>query len=163
MRLKREPIRILGLDPGFARIGFGLVEKSAGQLRALVYGCWETKNNEIFAFRLGTVAQELRALIRKFKPQAVALEKLFFFKNVKTAIDVAQARGALILVSREAGLPVWELTPLQVKQSLSGYGRAEKGQIQKMVQLILRLKEKPRSDDAADALAIAIAADAHFI
>lgn len=159
--LKKEiPIneRLLGLDPGFARTGFAILDSDRGRLKAIDYGCWETKKNEPFSQRLVFLAKKLRAAIKKFKPDLVAVEEIFFFKNLKTAIQVAQARGVLLLAAAEAGLPLVELTPLQVKQSLSGYGRADKQQVQKMVQLILKLKEKPKPDDAADALAIAIAA-----
>lgn len=151
-------MRILGLDPGFARVGFAVLEVVDGQTRVLTYGCWETKKDQNFSARLLFLARELKETIKKYRPDLAALEELFFFKNLKTAIGVAEARGALLLTLGEFGLRILELTPLQVKQSLCGYGRAEKSQIQKMVQLILKLKEKPRPDDAADALAVALAA-----
>lgn len=155
-------VRILGLDPGFARTGFAVLEKTGPTLQVLAYGCWETKKNQAFAGRLVFLSAELKKLIKKFKPEAAAIEELFFSKNLKTAVGVAEARGALLLTLGGFGLRILELTPLQVKQSLCGYGRAEKGQIQKMVQLILKLKEKPRPDDAADALAIAIAGSVYL-
>lgn len=159
---KSQPLKILGIDPGFGRMGFGIIEKQGSNLKLVDYGCVETDSKKTFAERLCTLAGELRQIIKKNQPDLVAVEELFFFKNLKTAINVAQARGAIILLAQEAGVPILELTPLQIKQSLSGYGRAEKQQVQKMVQVILKLKEKPRPDDAADALAAAIAAAAYW-
>ena len=155
-------IRILGLDPGFGRVGWALLDAVGQTLTVVGFGCWETKKGDDFAGRLMEIAEKLRAIIKKNKPDAAALEELFFFKNLKTVIPVAQARGAMMLVAKENNLPLVELTPLQVKQSICGYGRAEKIQVQKMVQLILKLKEIPRPDDAADALAVAIAAVPYF-
>lgn len=155
-------IRILGLDPGFARVGFAVLDSASGQSKAVAYGCWETKKDEPFFHRLVFLARELRKTIDQFRPDWVAIEELFFFKNLKTAIKVAEARGVLLLTAAEKGLPIAELTPLQVKQSLSGYGRADKSQMQKMVRLILKLKEIPRPDDAADALAVAMAASVYL-
>lgn len=154
----QKKMRILGLDPGFARTGFAILDVQGQNMKVVEYGCIETsaKGNK-FVERLSCLAKEVRSLIKKNKPDVVAVEELFFFKNLKTAINVAQARGALLLIAEEAGLPIVELTPLQVKQSLTGYGRAEKGQIQRMVQAVLKLKEIPKPDDAADALAIAVA------
>lgn len=160
--IKSQPVKILGIDPGFGRMGFGMIEKMGSNLKMIDYGCVETDTKKTFAERLCSLAGELRQIIKKNQPDLMAVEELFFFKNLKTAINVAQARGAIILLAQEAGVPILELTPLQIKQSLSGYGRAEKQQVQKMVQIILKLKEKPRSDDAADALAVAIAAAAYY-
>lgn len=164
MLKKETPInkRILGLDPGFARTGFAILDSDRGRLRAIDYGCWETKKNEPFSQRLVFLASELRKTIKKFKPTLVAVEELFFLKNLKTAVNVAQARGVLLLVAEQAKTAIIELTPLEVKQSLSGYGRADKQQVQKMVQWILKLKERPQPDDVADALAVAIAAGGYF-
>lgn len=161
LRRETKNLRILGLDPGFARTGFAVLEKMGSRLQVLTYGCWETKKSQAFADRLVFLARELKKLIKKFKPECAVIEELFFFKNLKTAIGVAEARGALLLTLGESGLKILELTPLQVKQSLCGYGRAEKSQIQKMVQLILELQEKPRPDDAADALAVAVAGSSY--
>lgn len=157
-----KKFRILGLDPGFARTGFAVLEKMGSDWRVLTYGCWETKKNQALAERLVFLSAELKKLIKKFQPERAVIEELFFFKNLKTAIGVAEARGALLLTVKEAGLQILELTPLQIKQSLCGYGRAEKSQIQKMVQLILKLKEKPQPDDAADALAAAMAGSVYL-
>lgn len=150
--------RILGIDPGFGKMGFGIIDVSSGKMEMVDYGCWETQKGEEFSERIFCLIKLLRQVIKKYKPTVVALEELFFFKNLKTAINVAQARGAVMLQIKESKLPLVELTPLQVKQSVTGFGRADKKQMQKMVQMILKLKEAPRQDDAADALAIAIAA-----
>jgi crossover junction endodeoxyribonuclease RuvC len=158
----KKPLRILGIDPGYGRLGFGLIEKTGSELRAIDYGCLETLADKTFSERLLEVAGCLKEIIKQAKPDLMAIEELFFFKNLKTAINVAQSRGAVLLLAAEVGLPIMELTPLQIKQSLSGYGRADKQQIQKMVQVILKLKEKPRPDDAADALAAAIAGAAYY-
>ena len=150
--------RILGIDPGFGRMGFGIIDVTGGKMELVDYGCWETPKGEEFSERVFCLIKLLRQVIKKYKPTAAALEELFFFKNLKTAINVAQARGAVMLQIKESKLPLVELTPLQVKQSITGFGRADKKQMQKMVQMILKLKEIPKQDDAADALAIAIAA-----
>lgn len=160
--MSKHSLRILGIDPGYGRLGFGLIEKIGSELRAIDYGCLETLSNKTFSERLLEVAICLKEIIKQAKPDLMAIEELFFFKNLKTAINVAQSRGAVLLLAAEVGLPIMELTPLQIKQSLSGYGRADKQQIQKMVQVILKLKEKPRPDDAADALATAIAGAAYY-
>ena len=150
--------RILGIDPGFGRMGFGIIDVAGGKMKMVDYGCWETHKGEEFSERLFCLIKLLHRGIIKYKPTAVALEELFFFKNLKTAINVAQARGAVMLQIKESKLPLVELTPLQVKQSLTSYGRADKKQMQKMVQVILKLSKIPKPDDAADALAIAVAA-----
>lgn len=150
-------IRILGVDPGFGRVGFGVIEKnSSNQWVCLKYGCIETSPKKKFIERLSEVRDELKKLIQECKPTRVAVEELFFFKNVKTAIEVGQARGVILLTAHESGLPIDEFTPLEVKQAMTGYGRAEKGQMQKIMAMVLGIKEKIKSDDAADALAIAL-------
>ncbi len=150
------PKRILGIDPGFADMGFGVVEEKAGQYQALAYGSLRTKPKQPFADRLFFLSQELEKLIRQYTPQIMAIEELFFFKNVKTALQVGQARGVAILTAAQAGLIIKEFTPLEIKQAVAAYGRAEKRQVQEMVKILLNLKEIPRPDDAADALAAAI-------
>lgn len=149
---------ILGIDPGFGRVGFGVIEKGYGDWEAKVYGCIETSAKKSFVDRLAQIHEELVSLIKKYKPTRMAVEELFFFKNVKTAIEVGQARGVILLTAVENNLPVDEFTPLQVKQAITGYGRAEKDQMQKMVAMLLGLKCKIKSDDAADALAVALCA-----
>lgn len=152
-------MRILGIDPGFGRVGFGVIEQVNGNdWKAVAFGVIETSPKKKFVDRLLEVRGELVELVKKYQPARVAVEELFFFKNVKTAIEVGQARGVILLTAVESGLAVDEFTPLQVKQSMTGYGRAEKGQMQKIVATILGIKEKIKSDDAADALAVALTA-----
>ncbi len=150
--------RILGIDPGFGRMGYGIVEQSGSDWRCLEYGCVETDAKTTFLDRLAEIHRELEKMITEFKPTRMAVEELFFFKNVTTAMQVAQARGVILLTAIENGLPVDEFTPLEVKQAMTGYGRAEKSQMQRMVQTILGMKNPIKSDDAADALAIALCA-----
>jgi crossover junction endodeoxyribonuclease RuvC len=151
--------RIIGIDPGFGRIGYGVIEQRGGNdWKALDFGCIETAMSDPFIDRLALLHQEILKLIKKHSPTRMAVEDLFFFKNLKTAIKVAQARGVIILAGVQNNLPVDEFTPLQVKQAVTGYGRAEKGQMQKIVAMILGMKEKIKSDDAADALAVALCA-----
>lgn len=147
---------ILGIDPGLATTGYGVIEVNEQESKALAFGTIDTKKNTEFSDRLLIIYQELNKIIKKFKPQAAICEELFFCTNVKTAIAVGQARGVIILTLKKNNLPIYELTPLQIKQTITGYGKAEKKQMQKMVQLILKLKTMPKSDDAADALAIAL-------
>ena len=149
--------RILGIDPGFGRIGFGVVEKREGKIQAVCYGCIETNAKRSFVERLEEMQQELRHLLKKYRPSVVVVEDLFFYKNITTAIKVSQARGVILLTLKQAGIKIIEITPLQLKQAMTGYGRAEKSQVQKMVQLELKIKKKIKPDDAADALALAIA------
>jgi crossover junction endodeoxyribonuclease RuvC len=152
-------MRILGIDPGFGRVGYGVIEqKSNRDWCALTYGCIETSAEASFVERLKSVHDELKTLIKVYQPERLAVEELFFFKNLKTAIQVAQARGVILLAGIESGLEIDEFTPLQVKQAMTGYGRAEKAQMQKIVGVILGIKKKIKSDDAADALAIALTA-----
>jgi len=154
---------ILGIDPGFARTGYGIIEEKNKNLRMLDYGCLSTPAGLIFEKRLKKIREGLTDLIKKYKPDVCAVEKIFFCKNTKTAIDVGQARGVVILTAAEKNLKIREFTPLQVKQFITGYGKAEKGQIQKMIKILLGLKEIPKPDDAADALALAIVGSNNFI
>jgi len=150
---------ILGIDPGFGRVGFGVVKKNkVCEWKAVAYGCIETSAKKKFVDRIAEIHEELIGLIKKYKPTRMAVEELFFFKNLKTAIEVGQARGVILLTAVENKLPVDEFTPLQVKQAVTGYGRAEKKQMQKIVGMILKLKKPIKSDDAADALAVALCA-----
>ena len=149
---------ILGIDPGIARMGWGVVEEVRGAKPcAVAYGCFETNKTTAHAERLRAVHDELTRLIKKYRPEKVAVEKLFFSKNVKTALTVGEARGVIMLTCAEMHVSVVEISPKEVKQALTGYGQADKKQMQKMIQLILALKEMPKPDDAADALAIALA------
>ena len=150
-------MRIIGIDPGFARLGYAVIDQIGGAQKLIDYGCLETKKDLSLSRRLLLMADGLRDLVKKHEPRLAAVEELFFFKNLKTAIDVAQARGAILLLLEELGLPVVELTPLQVKQSLTGYGRADKQQIARLLKIILKIPEKIKYDDSTDAMAIALA------
>ena len=147
---------VLGIDPGYAIVGCGVVEYKSNHFRVLEYGAIITEAHTPFNERIEKIFDEALALIRKYKPEAMAIEKLFFNTNQKTAIDVAQARGALVLAAQKCEVPIFEYTPLQVKQSVVGYGRAEKKQVQEMTRVMLNLEKIPKPDDAADALAMAI-------
>jgi len=147
---------ILGIDPGYAIVGAGLVDYTANQFRLIEAKAITTDAATPFDRRLREIHAGVAGLIAAHRPAAMAIEKLFFNTNAKTAIDVAQARGVILLAAAQAGVPVYEYTPLQVKQSVVGYGRAEKRQVQDMVKLLLRLSACPKPDDVADALAIAI-------
>ncbi len=147
---------ILGLDPGTATTGFGVIESNGEQLTLLDYGCIETIANETLPARLYQISKDLLKIIIHWKPDAIAIEELFFSKNVKTAMTVAHARGAIMQKLAERGYQIYEYKPMQIKEAISGYGRADKKQIQRMVQIILEMRKIPRPDDAADALAVAI-------
>jgi len=147
---------ILGIDPGTAITGFGVISNKSGELDMIGYGCINTDSKTEMPDRLVEIHSEINSIIKKYKPDVLACEELFFFKNLKTAITVAQARGVVITSARLSQIPVSEYTPLQIKQAISGYGRATKQQMQKMVKIILKLDAEPKPDDAADALAVAI-------
>jgi len=150
---------IFGIDPGFGRVGFGVIEKlKTGEWKAIDYGCIETSPKKKFIDRLVDISEGINFLIKKHKPQVMAVEKLFFSKNVTTGIEVGHARGVIMLCAALAGLEVDEFTPPQIKQAITGYGSADKPQMQKMVAMILGIKGKIKSDDAADALAVALCA-----
>jgi len=149
-------MRILGIDPGTGILGFGVIEADKGQAQLVDAGVIRTPVKEDDAVRLQTIFDELTDIIAQTKPTVMSVEKLFFAQNVTTAMTVAQARGVVLLCGRQAGLEIFEYTPLQIKQALTGYGRAEKKQIQEMVRVVLKLKTVPKPDDCADALAAAI-------
>ena len=146
---------ILGIDPGTAIIGFGVIKKNR-ELKLINYGCIKTPISLTTAERLKELHDQLIKLIKKHKPDIMAVEDIFFFKNLKTAIKVSQARGVILLTAAKSKISVFECTPLQIKQAITSYGRAEKIQVQKMVKTLLNLEEIPKPDDAADALAAAI-------
>lgn len=148
--------KILGVDPGTGIVGFGVIETEAGKFKMLDGGVIRTPVKEQDSIRLKIIYDELSQIIRENKPDAIAVEKLFFAQNVTTAMSVAQARGVILLCGEQNGLEVFEYTPQQIKQGVTGYGKAEKYQLQEMVRTILRLKEVPKPDDCADALACAI-------
>lgn len=149
---------IIGIDPGLATLGFGVITAEGNKLKPLSYGAIVTPSNMATADRLVVLYREIKQVLAKLKPELLAVEKLFFAKNVTTAMVVSEARGVVLLAAAQAKIKVVEVTPLQVKQAVAGYGKADKGQIQKMVKLILGLKETPKPDDVADALAIAVTA-----
>jgi crossover junction endodeoxyribonuclease RuvC len=150
------PVRVLGLDPGTATTGFGVVEGEMENLQLVEYGAILTPAGMPMPERLGLIYLQLNQLIARHRLDAISVEKLFFNRNVTTALSVGQARGVVLLASYQAGVAVFEYTPLEVKQALIGYGRATKDQIQQMVRMVLRLDHIPHPDDAADALANAI-------
>lgn len=148
--------RILGVDPGIARLGYGVVDVEGSSLRCVTYGCIETHAQTPLPVRLQTIFRELTDLIQRHSPAVMAVEELFFNRNTTTAFTVGQACGVALLSAAEQSLAIAEYTPMQVKQAVTGYGRADKQQIQQMVKLLLGLVDLPKPDDAADALAIAI-------
>lgn len=147
---------ILGIDPGTARIGFAIVKKSRVKVESLEYGCWDLADKTQYQ-RLNIIFDSLKKLIDKYRPDVFCVEKLFFFRNAKTVMTVSEARGVILLAAKKKKLDIIELTPLEVKQYLLGYGRSEKPQIQKFVTMYLNLEAIPKPDDAADALAICLA------
>ncbi|NBD25933.1 crossover junction endodeoxyribonuclease RuvC [Paenibacillus glycinis] len=149
-------MRVLGIDPGIAIVGFGFIDKIGSKLVPVQYGCITTEAKTPQEERLKQVYESACSLMDRYKPDTVAVEKLFFNRNVTTAFSVGQARGVIILAAAQRGLPVAEYTPLQVKQAIVGYGKAEKRQVQEMVRMFLKLSAIPKPDDVADALAVAI-------
>ena len=147
---------ILGIDPGYARAGWGIIHQEKNILHPLAFGCIETKVKTAHAERLKNLQDELKKIIKCYQPDALAVEELFFFKNLKTAVQVAEARGVILATAMGCRLPIYEFTPLEIKQAITSYGRADNNQIQQMVKLILGMKTIVQSDDAADGLAVAI-------
>ena len=147
---------ILGIDPGLAIVGWGVLEYTANRFRPLAYGSVQTKAGLPVEERLLQIHEGLSQIIERYKPDAMAVEELFWHSNVTTGIVVAEARGVILFCARQYGLPIHEYTPMQVKQAVVGYGKAEKQQVISMVTMLLGLKEPPKPDDTADALAIAI-------
>ena len=147
---------ILGIDPGYAIVGYGIINFEKNHFSVVDYGAITTEAKTPFNQRLRIIYNDLNALLNKYHPDAMAIEKLFYNTNAKTVIDVAQARGVIMLAAEINSVPAFEYTPLQVKQSVVGYGRAEKKQVQEMTRVILNLEKIPKPDDTADALAMAI-------
>jgi crossover junction endodeoxyribonuclease RuvC len=147
---------ILGLDPGTAIVGYGVIVSDKSQLSHIAHGCITTDKSLPMPTRLNQIAKQLRVILKQYQPDLVAVEDLYFARNVTTAITVAQARGVLLQTVANLGLSVEHYTPLQIKQALTGYGKADKQQMQKMITMLLGLAEVPRPDDAADALAVAV-------
>lgn len=146
----------MGIDPGFAIVGWGVVESQGNRKKLVEYGAITTPKEESFPVRLAMIDEQMRALVRRFRPDAIAVEELFFAKNVTTGIQVAHARGVILNCAVHECGKLYEYTPMQIKQGLTGYGRADKRQIQNMVKLLLGLPAIPKPDDAADALAVAL-------
>jgi crossover junction endodeoxyribonuclease RuvC len=149
-------MKALGIDPGTAATGYGILENDGSSIRVVEYGCIKTSSKEPAHSRLVKISKDLKKIISKHKPDCIVVERLFFGKNAKTAMSVGQARGVILLAASQAGVEIAEYTPLEVKMALTGYGRADKNQIQQMVKRLLKLKTIPKPDDAADALAVAI-------
>ena len=149
-------MRILGIDPGIAIVGFGLIESNRGSVRMLQYGAVTTEAGLPLATRLVQIENDMTALIAQLKPDEIAIEELFFSKNITTGIAVAHGRGVILCTAERLGVPIFEYTPMQVKQAVAGYGLADKKQVMDMTKRLLKLKAVPKPDDAADALAIAI-------
>lgn len=154
--MSKKIVTILGVDPGIADTGYGVIKKLNGRLEVIDYGCIKTKAQSPTQDRLVQIYKSLNQIIKKYRPDVVGVEKLFFAKNSKTALTVGQARGVIVLAVGQNKLELQEPTPLQVKLALTSYGQASKQQVKQMVKTILRLEVPPKSDDAADALAIAI-------
>lgn len=149
-------MRIIGIDPGYAIVGFGIIEYNRASFSTVQYGAITTPADMDFNSRLKVIYDDLCSVLDSFKPDFLAIEKLYFTSNQKTAIAVAEARGVTLLAARQRDIPIYEYTPLQVKQSVTGYGKAIKKQVQEMTKRILSLPEIPKPDDTADALAIAV-------
>ena len=150
-----KQMRVMGVDPGYAIAGYGVVDAEKGQLRSVTFGAVTTRAHTAFEDRLAEIYNDFTELFATYRPDAMAIESLFYQNNQKTAIAVAEARGVILLTARQAEVAIFEYTPLQVKQAVTGYGKASKRQIQQMTLRLLRLREIPKPDDAADALAIA--------
>lgn len=153
---------ILGIDPGFGRVGYGVIQFSKNKYKALEYGCISTKENSYFPERLRKIELDLREIMSRYKIDAASIEDLYFNNNSKTAIKVAEARGVILNTLASENIPIYEYTPLQAKMAIVGYGRAEKIQVKNMVKDFLKLQKMPRLDDTTDALAIAICHTHHM-
>jgi crossover junction endodeoxyribonuclease RuvC len=148
-------LKILGIDPGYGIVGYGVVEKLGNRIIHITHGAIITEKEERFEDRLDYIYSQLIDIINTYSPQLIAVESLYFYKNAKTAIYVGEARGVILLAIKHSKIPYVEFTPHQVKLTVTGYGRAEKSQIQKVMKMLLKLDETPKPDDAADALAVA--------
>ncbi|MBT4153315.1 MAG: crossover junction endodeoxyribonuclease RuvC [Candidatus Magasanikbacteria bacterium] len=154
-------MRVLGIDPGYGRIGWGIIEGEKATWKHIAHGCIETDASNSFVVRLATLESDLQDVVTKYNPNVAGMETLFFKKNVTTGLDVAHARGVMLLLLHKNGVPVRDIKPVEVKQAVTGHGGAEKTQVQHMVAMLLGLPEKRMQDDAADALAVALATSAY--
>ncbi|MCI6521212.1 crossover junction endodeoxyribonuclease RuvC [bacterium] len=150
-------MRVLGIDPGYAIVGWGVVDYAGGRFAPVAYGAVCTDKDTPFEQRLAQIYQDVCDICRRYQPGALSLEKLYYQHNQTTVIGVAEARGVILLAAAQYGIPVYEYTPMQIKQAVTGYGKAVKKQIQEMTRILLHLPEIPRPDDTADALAMAVA------
>lgn len=149
-------MRILGIDPGYAIVGYGVIETAGGRYQPVEYGAITTEAGVDFGLRLEEIYRGMEEILTRLKPQAASVEKLYFTNNKTTGIGVAEARGVILLALAQAGVPLYEYTPMQVKQAVTGYGKALKPQVQEMTRRLLNLRKVPKPDDTADALALAI-------
>lgn len=149
-------MRVLGIDPGYAIVGYGIVDYDGYKFNTVAYGAITTLAGEPFPSRINVIFEDMKTILNNYKPDALSIERLYFNTNTTTAIDVAQARGVILLSAEQASVPIFEYTPLQVKQAITGYGKAEKRQVMEMVKSFLSLNAIPKPDDTADALALAI-------
>ena len=149
-------MRVLGIDPGYAIVGYGVIDYMSNRFKIVEHGALLTPAKTLFTDRIQKIYQDICQIIKNTKPDAMSIEKLFFNTNTTTAIDVAQARGVILLAAKQNGIPVFEYTPLQVKSAVTGYGKAEKKQVMEMTKNLLGLSAVPKPDDTADALAVAI-------
>ena len=149
-------MKVIGIDPGYGRVGWAVLKGDTSEQKLIEYGCLETNPSHLLSRRLTQIYDFVLELIKKHKPNEAAVEELYYFKNAKTVMGVGQARGAIIVAFTGRKIPVFDYTPLQIKSSVAGYGKAEKIQVQKMVKTLLHLKELPVQDDAADACAVAL-------
>ncbi len=147
---------IIGIDPGVATTGYGVVKKEADNFICLEYGAIKTDKKNSTSSRLNEISNNFSLLVKKYSPEFLAIESLYFFKNVKSALPVSQAKGVVMVTAEKLNIPVYEFTPLQVKMTITGYGRAEKKQVQEMIRLTLNLDDVPKPKDAADALGVAV-------
>lgn len=147
---------VLGIDPGLATTGYGIVKNENDKMEVINYGCIQTTPQLLFNSRLRIISEEIKKLIFTYKPDIIVIEEIFFCRNVKTALQIGHVRGVIMLAATEDNIEINEYTPLQVKQAITGFGRADKKQMQEMVKILLNLKTIPKPDDAADALALAL-------
>jgi len=154
--IHNKAITILGIDPGYGRVGFGVIKLMGNKFSHTAHGVIETSKKKDLPYRLNEIFESIIEIIRQYNPEEISIERLFFFKNVTTALAVSEARGVIQLVSFREGLKIFEYTPFEIKQAVTGNGRAEKGQMQRVLKMFLGLQATPKPDDAADALAAAI-------
>jgi crossover junction endodeoxyribonuclease RuvC len=155
-------MKILGIDPGFARMGYAILEGDKKNIRVIDCDCFETSSKLDYKKRLVLVADKVKGLVSKYRPAAIAIEKVFFAKNQKTALQIAEVRGILLYLSACLKIPAYEYTPLEVKMALCGYGKATKEEVQKMLKILTKKQSLPKSDDATDALAIGLTCAYHL-